>query len=279
MRFFITLKEKLFVEKQLKRGNIIPLLKYIALRLRVSHFFFLHRIEYRMRVWFAPYAFWLWNHEQYVREDELFFSRFLQEGDVVVDAGAHLGTLTMTASNHVGKTGRVIACEPHPKTYQYLSRNIKDNYCSNVMLHNVAVGDISHNVYMTSHYVSDMNRVTDSGTVKVSMSTLDDLLKDEEHITLLKLDVEGYELPALMGAKQILAKTDAVYFESAALSFKERGYSLSDIITLLKECGFTTYKQEDNFALQEIGLDHRTKERYENLIALKDATLYTSRII
>lgn len=279
MRFFITLKEKLFVEKQLKRGNSIPLLKYIALRLRVSHYFFLHRTGYRMRVWFAPYAFWLWNHEQYVREDELFFSRFLEEGDVVVDAGAHLGTLTMTASNHVGKTGRVIACEPHPKTFQYLSQNIKDNHCSNVTLHNVALGDISHTVNMTSHYVSDMNHIADNGNVKVSMSTLDDLLKDEERITLLKLDVEGYELPALMGAKQILAKTDAVYFESAARSFKERGYALSDIITLLKGRGFTTYKQEENFVLREIGVDHITKERYENLIALKDTTSYTSRLI
>ena len=247
-------------------------------RAQFSQLFFLHRKEYRMRVWYAPYAFWLWTHQEKIREDELFFSWFLREGDVIVDAGAHLGTLTLTASSHVGQMGRVIACEPHPRTFSYLSQNIRDNQCKNVELHSLAIGAESHAVRMTSQYVSDMNHVSDDGSIEVKMVTLDELLKDEPHILLLKLDVEGCELQALRGAVQTLTKTDAVYFESAERSFKDMGYTLADIIVFLKGQGFTTYKQDPHFVLREIDTTHTTKERYENLIALKDEMLYKNRI-
>lgn len=278
MRFFVTLKEKLFIIRQLKRGDVMPFIKYCMYRARLSCYFFLTREHYRMRVWYAPYAFWLWTHQGKVREDELFFSKFLKEGDVVVDAGAHLGTLTMTGSAHVGTAGKVIACEPHPETFFYLQQNIQDNHCSNVELHNVALGGTVCTVRMTSQYVSDMNHIDEHGSVKVKMTTLDELLKDEPKITILKLDVEGYELQALHGARETLAKTDVVYFESAPRSFQDMGYRLTDIISLLKENGFTTYKQDALFSLHEVAVSHTTKERYENLIALKDKELYSSRI-
>lgn len=278
MRFFVTLKEKLFIIRQLKRGDGVPFLKYCMYRARLSRYFFLTREHYRMRVWYAPYAFWLWTHQDKVREDELFFSKFLKEGDVVVDAGAHLGTLTMTASAHVGKTGKVIACEPHPKTFFYLQQNIQDNHCSNVELHAVALGDATGVMRMTSQYVSDMNHIDEHGSISVRITTLDELLKHEPKITILKLDVEGCELQALRGARKTLAKTDVVYFESAPQSFQDMGYTLADIISLLKEHGFTTYKHDSVFSLGELSCDHTTKERYENLVAVKDVHLYSTRI-
>jgi FkbM family methyltransferase len=278
MRFFVTLKEKLFILRRLKRGDALPLLKYILFRLRLSPLFFLKRPYYRMRVWYAPYAFWLWTHQTKERSDEVFFSAFLQEGDVVVDAGAHLGTLTLTASARVGEAGKVIACEPHPRTFSFLSKNVQDNGCVNVILHNVAVGDVAQPTHITSQYVSDMNHITNEGGTRVQMVTLDELLVDEKDITLLKLDVEGYELQAMRGATQILSKIKVVYFESAARSFEEMGYSLMDIILFLKKHGFTTYTQDEDFQLSEVESGYITKQRYENLVALKDRTFYTRRL-
>ena len=77
-----------------------------------------------MRVFYSPYAFWLWTHQDKEKDEELFFESFLNEGDTVVDCGAHIGTLTITAAKVVKEQGRVFAFEAHPRTFSYLLKNL-----------------------------------------------------------------------------------------------------------------------------------------------------------
>lgn len=231
-----------------------------------------------MRVWKSPFAFWLWTHESRIRKDEEFIHAFLQEGDVFVDCGAHLGTLTITGSKQVGLKGKVIACEPTPTTFSYLKKNLADNSCHNVQLHKLAVGEKIRSVMFKTSYISDMNHIDEKGNVEVQMTTLDHLLKDEKAITLLKLDVEGQELEALMGAQSILPKVSAIYFESAPETLKRMGYTLVDIMNLLSPFGFKVYEQHDDWTLSEIDEQYETKQRYEDLLALKDVNFYSKRM-
>lgn len=278
MRFFHTLREKLFVFKQIKKGNLIPILKYTIFRTGLSRFLYLRRAYYKMRVWKSPFAFWLWSHQDRIRKDEEFVNSFLKEGDTFVDCGAHLGTLAITASKRVGLKGKVIAFEPTPATFSYLKQNIEDNSCHNVSLHKLAVGDKIKSVMFKTSYISDMNHIDEEGNVEVQMTTLDHLLKNEKEITLLKLDVEGEELSALMGAHNILPKVSAVYFESAPETLKRKGYGLVDIMDCLDSFGFKVYRQDDNFSIFQIDKNYETKQRYEDLIALKDVDFYSKRI-
>lgn len=267
--FFKTLKEKHFVIKALKKGSLIPFIKYCLYRFQISHFLFLKRKWYMMRVWYSPYAFWLWNHEDKEKDEELFFESFLKSGDVVVDCGAHLGTLSIIASKIVGGTGKVVACEAHPRTFSFLSKNIQENKCTNTTCLNVALSDTEGKESFADYYANDLNGIDRDGTVVVTTTTLDTLLCDIKEISLLKLDIEGSELPALRAAKETLTKTKAVYFESAEKSFARFGYSLFDVVSFLHKEGFVVYRTCGAEIGEEVKEGYITKTRYENMIALR----------
>lgn len=266
--FFKTLREKQSIVKKLKNGDVIPFLKYVLYRFGLSPLFHLNRRWYRMRVFYSPFAFWLWTHEDREKDEEIFFESYLKAGDTVVDCGAHIGTLTITASKIVGGKGKVFSYEAHPRTFSYLKRNTEDNNCKNVSAHNLAIGDKERVVNFSDYYASDLNSIEDDGKFSVEMKTLDGLLKDVETIDLLKLDIEGSELPALLGAVETIKKTKAIYFESAQRSFTRFNYKLDDIIFFLEKNGFTCYLMSGKSILGGIKPGHVTKMRYENILAL-----------
>lgn len=53
-------------------------------------------------------------------------------GDVVVDAGAHVGLYTLWASRAVGRSGRIVAFEPDPDNRRLLERTLAVNRVENV---------------------------------------------------------------------------------------------------------------------------------------------------
>ncbi|MEN9552073.1 MAG: hypothetical protein RI935_450 [Candidatus Parcubacteria bacterium] len=269
-RYFKTLREKLFVYKALKKGNIVPLLQYALYRARLSHFFKFTRKWYTMRVFYSPYAFWLWTHKEREKDEELFFEKFLKEGDVVVDCGAHLGTLTITASKIVGDRGHVYAYEAHPRTFSFLKKNIHDNECKNVTALHVAVTDTNQSVRFSDYYVNDMNSVEENGPLEVTGNTLASLLYDVEKIDLLKLDIEGSELPALIGACDVLERVKAVYYEIEKHAYERFGYHPQDVITFLESKGFISYVYDKDFVVSRIDASRIAKARYYNVIALKN---------
>ncbi|MBP6888414.1 MAG: FkbM family methyltransferase [Candidatus Pacebacteria bacterium] len=269
LHFFKTLREKQSILNKLKKGDAVPFLKYLLYRFHISPLFYLRRKWYTMRVFYSPYAFWLWTHQDKEKDEELFFESFLNEGDTVVDCGAHIGTLTITAAKVVKEQGRVFAFEAHPRTFSYLLKNIKDNKCNNVVAKNIAIGNTEKMVSFSDYYASDLNGVEESGAYLVAMKTLDNELKYLPRIDLLKLDIEGCELLALIGGREILRKTKAVYFESAEKSFKRFGYTLQDIIKELRSFGFVIYHTQAGVIGEEVLDGHSTKTRYENILAVR----------
>jgi FkbM family methyltransferase len=67
--------------------------------------------------------------------------RELSSGDVFVDIGANVGFYSLIASRIVGPSGRVVAIEAEPDTYDALRRNIAMNRCSHVTAVNLGVSD------------------------------------------------------------------------------------------------------------------------------------------
>jgi FkbM family methyltransferase len=79
----------------------------------------------------------------------------LRTGDRYIDAGANIGQLTLAASKRVGATGEVIAIEPHPAIYRYLTGNLDLNRCGNVRSMQIALGDRAGEVALTSRRSDD----------------------------------------------------------------------------------------------------------------------------
>ena len=112
-------------------------------------------------------------------------------------SGANVGSTTLFAAAVVGPSGRVVAVEPHPRTFAYLSANVdlNPNLRERITIRRVAVADTASTVSFSSGYHDSGNHVCDAGDgLRVETVSLDDLCRDiRGRIGLLKIDVEGYE--------------------------------------------------------------------------------------
>ncbi len=166
-------------------------------------------------------------------EDDLLQLFRPSKGDTVVDVGAYLGRYTLTSSNLVEKSGRVVAIEGDPSHYEMLDKNLKLNKVSNVTAINCMVGSkdmhlivISEDNYLGvgskdihTNYQDDSHREFDEtgrakiGNSLVYLNTLDNLLIKEHGISevnWMKIDVEGAELEVLKNAHNILSNSKRI---------------------------------------------------------------------
>src|SRR5262245_50877542 len=82
---------------------------------------------YRLRFNKSNVAMYRWIDPTENDADLAFFRACLKPGDLVVDVGANIGETVLTESLAVGNSGRVIAFEPHPRTFKFLRQNLELN--------------------------------------------------------------------------------------------------------------------------------------------------------
>ncbi len=84
----------------------------------------------------------------------------------------------------------------------------------------------------------DLSQLRTVKMESVGTSTLDVALKGTDRIDFLKLDIQGFELPALQFAQSVLARTNVVHCEVAFAEIYENQALFSDVEALLREHGF-----------------------------------------
>ena len=119
-----------------------------------------------------------------------------------IDAGANVGSYTRVLARHFAA---VYAFEPARDTFQCLERNVFENGdYDKVHLYNAAVSDERSYVGVKRSWFRLSITSTVGGKGDVPAVPLDALgLKD---LRFLKLDVEGFEYQALLGAKATIEK-------------------------------------------------------------------------
>jgi FkbM family methyltransferase len=158
----------------------------------------------------------------------------VQEGDIVVDAGAFVGLYTLSVAD---KASLVIAIEPNVASYIFLTNNIKiNNLNSKTITYNVALGDFEGSaiLYVEDWLASSSTlfdfwhiRYGHSLKIPVKVVKLDNILKNVgiDKVDLMKIDVEGAELMVLRGAidhlKRHLIKRLVVEIHLDVVSVKE----------------------------------------------------------
>jgi FkbM family methyltransferase len=133
-----------------------------------------------------------------------------REGDVVVEAGAGIGTEVLVLARLVGPKGRVISVEAHPASFERLASLCRLNRLRNVTPIHAALLDEPGTALITDDTQSVKNSVVSGdGSIPVSAETLDHLLSrlEVERIDFLKMNIEGAELNALEGFRDGLART------------------------------------------------------------------------
>jgi FkbM family methyltransferase len=145
--------------------------------------------------------------------------KLLAPGDGAVDCGANFGLYTRFFGETVGSSGRVFSVEPIPSTFAVLSSNVRGLGLRHVTLFNKAVSDRPGQLTMSvpiqgggrNFYQAHILRPGETvgpndRAFTVEIAPLDQLIPADAGIRLMKVDVEGHELPCIRGAVQLLRR-------------------------------------------------------------------------
>lgn len=168
--------------------------------------------------------------------------RVLKPGDCAVDAGANVGFFTVLMSKIVGPQGRVLAIEPDSGNVAKLNKNLDINSCLNVQVVQVALGN---DVGCAALWPNEDNGQSSLfGETKagdkaqlVAVQPLDALIKGQPR--LIKLDIEGAEVNALLGCTYDFP---CIVTEVNQAALARAGRTPTELFTILRERGYHRYQ-------------------------------------
>lgn len=160
------------------------------------------------------------------------------KGEVWVDAGAHYGFYSLLAASRFPKL-QTLAVEPMAENVTVIRRNIRVNHYKSIEVIEAAVSSkLGEKEIMVAH-ASDSSSFAPHPTGKkigtriIKTTTLDEITKNKG-VALIKLDVEGHELPALYGAVKTIKKNNpAIIFEYHPVSQRLAGFGNAEALEFL----------------------------------------------
>ena len=140
------------------------------------------------------------------------FRRFVRRGMGVLDLGANIGYFTLLSAVLVGSSGHVLAIEPNQRNVRLLEASRLANRFEHVQIVQVAAGEetgllalhTSHSNGTTSTLPSDLDALLSARIV--ARVPADALVKPEQQVDFIKVDVEGAEYRALLGCQKTIAR-------------------------------------------------------------------------
>lgn len=218
--------------------------------------------------------------------DEItFMAKYLQKRDVFIDIGSNFGYYSLIASSCVGPLGKVYAIEPTHKTFMRLLRNIELNRFENIIPIKKAISsqngklpmNISQDGYDAWNSLTKPDKTGLFVTEEVEAITLDDLTKDldlSKKISMIKIDVEGWEIELLKGGQKFLSLPNAPVFQ---VEFNDRalstaGYSSKILFEEINKLGFELFHY-DRKKNQLTKFPYAGERLFINLYAIKPSHL------
>lgn len=135
-------------------------------------------------------------------KDEVYDSLVrLSDNEVYVDLGAYNGDTVLEFNEKVsGRYRHIYAFEPNPKNYRKLDKNTA--HLADCSLFNAGAWSSSGIKKFTKNE-GRMSRASSSGEIDTMCLAVDEAVKEQS--TLIKLDVEGAEREAIIGAEKQIA--------------------------------------------------------------------------
>lgn len=176
-----------------------------------------------------------------------FLGQTLKPGDVVVEVGANIGAHTLPISKIVGPSGSVYAFEPTVFARGKLLRNIEINpaFSGNITVLPQPVTNKEHAFPRTEIQSAwREGQAPHSEKVETPPTTLDEFVKSGtfDRISLLKVDVDGYDYKVLQGSVDMLqAFRPLIFVELCEYTLQAQGDSVRDIFALLQKLGYRPF--------------------------------------
>jgi FkbM family methyltransferase len=183
------------------------------------------------------------TYGEYSQAESELLQSLVSEGDLVIEVGANIGSLTVGLAKKVGRRGKVYAYEPQRSCHALLQGQIALNHLDQVIARPEACGAARGTMW---HAPCDYNlpgnfgatalvNEAKPGFLPVTVETLDDAHRGEK-VSLIKIDVEGMEHAVLSGARQLIREQQPIiYLENAFVE------SSKALISLVFEMGYRAW--------------------------------------
>lgn len=161
--------------------------------------------------------------------------------DIVLDVGANIG---QTAVHYADWAKEVWSFEPLPHLYSIAVENVNQNGHMNVKVFNNAVGDSPTTLKMkpvSSNDGASFVTTKDSpDLISVDAITLDSLaIPDDRRVDYIKMDIEGYEPMALLGATNLIKKyRPVVQLEVVDGHLSRVGWDSVKVVKFMESLGY-----------------------------------------
>lgn len=168
------------------------------------------------------------------------FDKLIKPGNIVVEAGANIGSHTIHLSQLVGKTGKVYAFEPQRLIFQLLAGNMALNSIENVYCIQACVSDKEGSVlvpFLDPSKANNFGGLSLKNTTfgeKCTVTTIDKL--ELQGCDFLKIDVEGMELNVLRGAENTIKTYRPIIYAEA-----DRENKKEDLFSYIKSIDYRIY--------------------------------------
>ena len=181
-----------------------------------------------------------------------FYTSYLKPGDVVVDCGAEVGHHTFPLADVVGPEGIVYAIDARPESTVQIKKKMQSSQ-RNILLFNCALSDWEGETDFTTadglpgwSSLVPYDKYPQEVTLrqhKVKVHRLDHIVDKTHEVKFIKLDIEGGEYHALIGAEEIISRhRPLLVFENGWLGAANRyNYLVKDFIDFFAQNGFELF--------------------------------------
>jgi len=207
----------------------------------------------------TPMGLQLYRYGHHDPDIEL-IGRLLSPGDTFVDGGANVGLFTLVAAKRVGKLGKVVAFEPARVVRLRLLENVLLNRLQQVVVMPCALSSHSGEASFRAFDIAGAGlghlapAAGEAGDVEtVPLMTLDAAVapQDRKRLTLIKLDLEGAEHAALLGAAAILGEVQPdILLEVEPAHLARMGSTADAVAALLRRYRYDFFRVADSDAGQ-----------------------------
>ncbi|HAK62949.1 MAG TPA: hypothetical protein DCO82_06875 [Alphaproteobacteria bacterium] len=200
------------------------------------------------------------------------FQKHLKPGMHVLDIGANIGFFTMLSASLVAPAGSVMAIEPNAENVKLVELSRRANGFEQVTVVQAAAGrelgllvlNTAYSNGTTAALSDDAAQLADATTV--ACLRLDDIVPADRPIGFIKIDVEGAEYNALLGASGLIRRCHPVIVSefSPGLMRGISGVDAREYLQFVLDFGYRVSVIEPRGTLTDCGLDtNKVMRAYE----------------
>jgi len=189
----------------------------------------------------------------YEKEACDYWMKLAPHAAIIFDIGANVGLYSLLAAA-VNPVSHIHAFEPTPEIGEAFRENIRLNDMQNIFMNALGVGNSSgqaflqrfmggEDIYDGMNFIS--KRKVESTDIPINVVTIADYCRQNgvTCIDLMKMDIEGGEYDALLGAKKLLESQaiGCIFLELVESHAKRFGHSTVEIKRLLTNAGYQIF--------------------------------------